>query len=223
MSVQVLLTEVQNSLARIANLTSNYTNRSQGYDVFEGFIFCLVLEAAIEQGASITYRNLNNNCFVFRTSPGYIAHNSYSYAEIEFPNKNLLEAHLGVYVEGISGVKHECDVVVLRSTEAETCRRSNSNTALPHSRASIIAIECKFYTTHLKTSLAREFLGLGIDLGRNPEHFFVTNIQSQPIERLLGSRSTNRGSNIFPTNRDEVDLLRKLFRAQFRKFVNKRN
>src|SRR5258705_13058148 len=44
-----------------------------------------------------------------------------------FPNCPDLEAHVGIFIAGKSGVAHECDVAVLYSDEACTCRQENAH------------------------------------------------------------------------------------------------
>lgn len=69
---------------------------------------------------------------------------------------------MGVQVQGGSGVLRECDVVVLDADEAALCRRSRIS---PRASKCLLAIECKYYTTHLSLGQARGFAGLSADMG----------------------------------------------------------
>jgi hypothetical protein len=139
-----LLNAIDTSLA---NLPTNLTTQSAGGDIFEAYIFGLILDAAENEGANVTFRNRDGSIpvqFLFRSSPGhlYSAAQNYTYARIQFPNVPLLEAHLGVYVSGKSQLIHEADVVVLASSEADLSR---NNSVPPRSHQCILTIECKFY------------------------------------------------------------------------------
>src|ERR1039457_2024189 len=179
-----LLAQIQSTIGPA--MSPSLTAASAGSDVFEAYVLSLVLQAAAIEGANLGFRNVdgsNSNIFTFRTSPGHIWWNNrpYTHAELQFPNAPLLEAHLGVYVTGRSGLIHEADVLVLLSEEAELCRQ---NEAPPRSKRSLIATECKFYSATLGIGLARAFLGLCSDLSSR-ECFFVTNTGSTSVEKLL--------------------------------------
>ena len=108
------------------------TTASAVSDLFEVYIFSIILRAARNEGASISYRNVHNQIsqsWEFRTSPGRIhgTARSYTHGVIEFPPEppsthSLLEVHVGVRVQGRSNVLHECDVCVIEQKEAEICR-----------------------------------------------------------------------------------------------------
>ena len=112
-----LMREIRNALA--GALTPNLTARSQGADLYEAYVWSLVIEGARSEGAIISFWDVHGNrvasSFTFRTSPGNIfsTSNPYCYAQISFPNCPDLEAHLGIFVAGQSGVPHECDVAVI--------------------------------------------------------------------------------------------------------------
>jgi len=109
----------------------------------------------------------------------YSAAQPYTHAAIDFRGCPPLEAHIGVRVQGKSGILHECDVLVLPVAEAELSR---ANEVAPRGTRSLIAIECKYYTGYLSLQLARGFHGLHADLGvKNP--YFIANLQAQRVER----------------------------------------
>jgi hypothetical protein len=216
-----LLTEIQNTLG--AATSPSLSTSSDASDLFEGYVFSLAVQAAQTEGASITYRDVNGNVstnFMFRTSPGYIYSRSqlYSYALILFQNRPPLEAHLGVRVEGISKVLHECDVAVLEQSEADRCWR---RLVSPRSSKVLIAVECKFYTTPLQLHLARSFLGLLSDLSAK-DGLFVSNNSSNSIEQLLSGRKRKWEHNLIPNATLEVNRLRHEFQSSYKRYKAKK-
>ena len=161
-----LLTEIRNALGSAA--IPDLTSASAVNDVYEAYLFSLVLRAARVENAAVTFHSISGvppTPFVFRTSPGYLnsRRRNYGYAVIQFPGCPILEAHAGVRVSGHSAVLHECDVSVLWKTEADICR-SRAELVAPRSHKVVIALEAKYYTTDLALHLGRAFLGLVRDL-----------------------------------------------------------
>ena len=126
-----LLAEIRSALG--GAIAPNLTAKSQGADLYEAYIWSLVVQAAQSLGAAISFWDVHGNRvradFVFRTSPGYIFSTArpYSHALISFENCPDLEAHVGIFVVGKSKVAPECDVAVLFSDEAYTCRQQNAH------------------------------------------------------------------------------------------------
>lgn len=209
-----LLDQIGTSLG--SAISSSLTTASGTSDIFEAYVFSLLIEAARAEGANITYRDVNGNTpsvFVFRTSPGYIfsTNHSYTHAVISFANKPPLEGHVGVRVVGKSGVLHECDVTVIQQAEAETCRQRQ---VPPRSSRVLIAVECKFYSVPLQLHLARAFIGLTSDLSVG-KPLFVTNSSSPSVEKLLSGRGKGWEHNLLPTATLEVLRLRHKFQDTF--------
>ena len=182
--LNTLLAQIQAALGPA--LTPSLTLASSGWDVFEAYVLSLILDAAETEGAAIGFLNVDGSIqtqFTFRTNPGHIWWDSqpFSYATIQFPSTPLLEAHMGVYVSGKSGLIHEADVLVLLSDEAGLARL---NQVPPRSKRSIIATECKFYAANLQIGLARGFVGLCSDLSTR-DCYFVSNSGSISVEKLL--------------------------------------
>jgi hypothetical protein len=217
-SQQILLNQVQAALGPA--ISPNLTDASAASDIFEAYIFSLLLEAARTETAAISFEDVNGKTptiFTFRTSPGFIFSRTqdYTHAVITFSGRPLLEAHLGVYVEGASGVLHECDVVVVDRSEARACR---INQASPRSAKVLIATECKFYAATPSLGLGRGFLGLISDITAK-DSFFVMNRKAPSIERLLARRRRHTcRESIIPANTDDVDLLMNSFRSAFREY-----
>src|SRR6185295_3159892 len=114
------------------------------------------------QGAIVRYETVTGAPaaqLLFRTGPGqiYSRVQPYTHGVLLFRNRPALELHIGVRVEGQSGVLHECDVLVLPRAEAQSCRALR---VAPRSSKAQIAIEAKFYATPLGVDLGRSFMGL---------------------------------------------------------------
>jgi hypothetical protein len=199
-------------------LTTNLTAASDASDLFEGYVWSMVVEAAQAEGAVVVFKDVLGNAassFHFRTSPGYIyskAH-PYTHAELTFPDKPPLEAHVGVRVSGKSGVLHECDVAVVMKAEADLCRSANLS---PRSARVKLSAECKFYSTDVPLGMARGFVGLTADL-TTTDRFFVVNTGSDSVERLLTHLRREWDHQIIPGS-NTVDRLRYSFRDSFKKF-----
>jgi len=218
----------------LGGIPSSYTViPSQDYDIFEGYIFALLLEEAENAGASVQCVDNAGNAppaiCTFRTSPSAITSaDPYTYAILRFPGrrKSTLEAHLGVFVSGKSKVKHECDVALILRSEAEACRRYHRITnkiALPRSSKVLLAIECKYYDQELGINLARSFIGLVSDLSVD-NAFFTTNKASGSPAKLL----TNQGKRlswqprIYPNPLDDNDInrLRGMLKEVFKNYLD---
>lgn len=212
----LLLQEIQNALGPL--ITPNITSASAAADVFEAYIWALVIDAAREEGANIAYNNSQNvpvSSFVFRNSPGAIySSHPYTFAQIDFTDLPILEAHQGIYVAGSSGVFHECDVAVVFANEANTCRQN-----LVHSRSSkvLLAVECKFYSTNLGIDLARSFLGLTEEISQS-DRFFVSNASSDSLKKMLTSHRRAWENGVTPLNARIQDRLRRYFETTFKHF-----
>lgn len=216
-TISDLLLSIQTALG--SSISPSLNSASDTSDIFEGYVFSLVIDAAKNEGATVEYRDVYGNSpfvFVFRTSPGYIFSRAqpYTHAVISFPQKSPLELHVGVRVVGKSGVLHECDVAVIEQSEAETCRR---NQVPPRSSKVLVAVECKFYTTPLQLLLARAFMGLADDLSAK-KVIFVSNSSSASVEKLLTVRKHSWEHNLVPTADNEVSRLRHEFQAAFKAY-----
>jgi hypothetical protein len=142
-----LLVEIEQALG--SAMRPSLTVGSAADDLYEAYLFTIVINAAREEGGEVSYRCINGghpDPFVFRTSPGYIGsrNQNYGYAEIDFAGCPILEAHVGVRVSGHSNVLHECDVCVLLKDEADVCR-AGPDLIAPRSSKLVIAIEAKYY------------------------------------------------------------------------------
>jgi hypothetical protein len=233
MSIEMTLSnEIESILATLGSLiTPGLPSALVSSSLFEGYLLSLVLQAAKLEGASIDYRDVDGSTptkLVFRTSPGYIASKAkpYTYAIITFPNKPVLEAHIGVRVAGSTGVLHQCDVAVIKQTAAERCRRASQSTkpgqpipwVSPKHSELILAVECKFYAkADLGLDLARSFIGLVSDIYK-PSFYFVTSTSSDSVETLLRKKKKDCRDNIIPSSTQEVTKLLSAFQDTFTYF-----
>lgn len=212
-----LLNEIAQTLGTA--LVPNFTAASDACDLFEAYVFTLVLRAAQAEQGAVTFQNVDGTApttFTFRTSPGHIwsRNRQYTHAVVTFPNKPVLEAHTGIYVTGTSQVMHEADVLVVRRDEAETCRQGRAD---PRYRHIALTAECKFYATTLPLHLARGFLGLCSDFS-GKEAYFVTNTQAASVERLLSHKRKKWDHQVVPQRQGNVTRLINLLQDTFKNF-----
>jgi hypothetical protein len=214
-----LLNTIDTSLA---SLPTNLTTQSAGGDIFEAYVFALIIDASESEGGNVSFRNRDGSVpanFLFRSSPGHLystAHN-YTYARIQFPNVPLLEAHLGVYVSGKSQLIHEADVVVLVSSEGDMSR---ANSVPPRSHRCVLTVECKFYASNISLFLGRGFVGLCSDLSAR-ESFFVTNSTSNSVQKLLVHKRLKWESQLQPIQAVNVERFRNAVQEVFKDYKAK--
>ncbi|WP_421218235.1 hypothetical protein [Aeromonas jandaei] len=189
-------------------------------DLYEAYIFSIILQAAKLQGAQVYFEDVSGNVtnnLLFRTSPGriYSKVQSYTHAVVEFPGSEIVEVHIGVKIEGTSGVTHEVDVAIIKRSEGQTCRLQNVN---PRYTELIFAIECKYYFTNLGINLARSFLGLDKEFNSNVV-FFVSNTTSRNVEKMLSRHRCNWDRNIIPRFNNDTNRLMSQIQVVFRDFI----
>lgn len=216
MSVSELLQELRQA---VDGRPISYHSASAACDIYEGYIFGLVVRAAAAAGADVTYEDVQGNPatrLVFRTSPGML-HSTvhpYTHAVIRLPDCAPVEAHVGVRVQGRSQVLHECDVLVLPSDEATLAR---TRRVAPRGSRAVLAVECKYYASHLALHLGRGFHGLHTDLGlKHP--FFVANIRAGSIERYLSYHNRRWENGVMPGTA-EATYLEGLLRDAFKQHM----
>lgn len=204
------------------SVVSNLTAASAAWDLFKAYLMLLILEAARNQGATVTFSAIQSppsGSLYFRSSPGalYSHEHNYCYAIVEFPNLEPLEVHIGVYVIGKSTIIHECDIAVIRQGEAELCRSHRSH---PRYTGLVASVECKFYSTGLGVNLGRSFLGLVADI-KSEDRFFVTNISSKRVEKMLTHHKKQWEHEVVPRNPLDVNRFRTLFEDLFKRFKSR--
>jgi hypothetical protein len=218
------LTDLEAAYKRLLGTNTAVVSSGEANDAFELYTLSLVLHAAREEGAAIQFlssgRKPNPSPLHFRASPGTIfssAHD-YTHAQIEFPGNFPLEAHVGVYVEGLAGVVHECDVLVIDAAEGIFCRRHRVH---PKKSKMVLAAECKFYTGNLGIDLGRQFLGVTTDLGTTGR-FFLSNSDGKSVDRVLAHHKRDRFFGLTPLDIDGEGQVIAMFRTTFRDWKAKR-
>ncbi|MFD7298897.1 hypothetical protein ACFV9W_36935 [Streptomyces sp. NPDC059897] len=219
-AVNTLLHEIQTLLAGPG---VSYTSASQPWDVYEGYLFSLATSTASSLGASVHYRDVDGNTvnsLVFRTSPGqlYSTTHPYTHAVVEFDRAPALEVHLGVQVQGNSGVLHECDVLILPADEAALSRQIRM---APRGNKCLLAIECKYYTaSRVGIGHARNFEGLHSDL-RTARNLFVSNTGASSVVKYLSARKRGYEREVVPANVNTVGYTRGQIREAFKIYLGK--
>jgi len=211
----MLLTQVQQGIS--ANVS--YPNQFAACDLYEAFLLMLIVQAATREGAAIQFRDSSDNVtslLVLRSGPGAIYSNSaqYSHAHIAFAGKAPLEAHVGIYIAGLSSVVHECDVAVIGAAEARNCRNNASH---PDRNSLLIGVECKYYTSSLGIGLIRSFLGLTDELKRK-NRFFVSNTGGENPKRILARHEINWSTDLSPGQTNEITKIRSAFATIFQNY-----
>jgi hypothetical protein len=214
-----LLVEIEQALG--SAIRPSLTSASAADNLYEAYLFSIVMSAARSEGASVRYLSISGGSpgvFVFRISPGHIGshRHNYGYGEIEFAGCRVLEAHVGVRVSGHSNVLHECDISVLLKEEADVCRAGPGLIA-PRSSKVLIAIEAKYLTGDLPLSLGRGFLGLTRDFSAD-KVFFVANRGGRSVEKLLSHKKQLWEHQISPSDQVSVPRLRNAFQTAFKDF-----
>ncbi|MFI6345172.1 hypothetical protein [Streptomyces sp. NPDC050560] len=217
-TVDELIGEIESLLAAGA---VSYDSSSQPCDVYEGFIFSLIVATASRHGATVTYKNVHGAPtahLVFRTGPGHL-HSTiqpFTHAVIEFDGAPALEVHLGVYVTGSSRVLHECDILVLPAEEADLSREQG---VAPRGSQAVLIVECKYYVSNFGIGLARNFEGLRADI-RPQSELFVSNTRSSSIARYLDARNRECELDVVP-NSPQAGYLQAAIRKAFKSYLSK--
>lgn len=200
------------------------TTPSAANDAFEIYVLTLALRAGCEEGASVKFQSAagvdNPSPLRFRTSPGriYLPKNDYTHGLLTFPQGLVFEAHIGVYVEGLAGVLHECDLSIIEASEAQFCRRTHVH---PKKADVLLTAECKFYTGKLGIAIGREFLGTTSDLGAEGR-FMLSNSDGRSVDRVLAHHKRRRHFGLTPLKTDSEGQVVAMFREVFRNALAKR-
>ena len=216
-----ILNQIRKLLPGIVSQTS--WDLAADQDRFEGYLFALTLTAAAKEGAKISFENRKGpfaGAATFRTSPGHLWSDlkPYTHAVIRFPDRPVLEAHVGVYVSGRSKLYHEADVAILTRAIARTCRAARTD---PPAAEAVLLLECKYYASDPGISLGREFLGLSSECGRD-ECVFVTNQAALRLQKLFEEHGREWGHRILPSQQNDVDRLVGFAQRAFTRYKAKR-
>lgn len=156
-----------------------------GYDLYEVYLYGLAVEAARNTGMDVSFEDSNGSPaarLVLRSSPSSIFSPAQPFTHATLTKGNdRLEAHLGIYLRGTSGVSHEGDVVILDATEAATARARRVD---PRADKAIVVIEAKFHAADVRLRFGREFLGLAKDIP-GERAIFVSSSPGPKVQKLL--------------------------------------
>jgi len=216
-----LIEEIESNLD--AALIPDYRDRANASDVFEAFVFSIILQAATEEGApepqwEDTYGDPAAG-INFRRSPGYINSRTtrYTHVILDFPDAEPLEVHLGIYAIGAANIPQECDIAVVKRSEGKRCRDVDNGYVPVKSTHVLIGVECKCYeSSNISLGLGRSFLGLVKDFSGNGNYFFVFNNTYKSVEKLLSHHKQEWEHNLTPTSAREVNRLRHSFQSRFK-------
>lgn len=220
-----LIQEIENNLS--AALIPSYKNKAHAADAFEAFVFSIIIQAAVEEGAKLPIRwedtdGIGTTSLTFRRSPGYINSKAdrYTHAVLDFPNADPLEVHLGIFAIGTADIPQECDIAVVKRSEAKKCRRViNGNVSIKSTHV-LIGVECKCYeSSKISLGLGRSFLGLVKDFSAKQKFFFVFNNKYKSVEKLLSHHHDDKWEHdLTPTSLAKIERLRNKFRSRFQQY-----
>lgn len=204
----------------ISTTTLSLDVSSRADDWYEAYILSLVITAARREGAKVWYEDVDQNLathFEFRTSPGYIfsKRRNYVHAVIEFSDAPVLEAHMSVRFVGKSGVAHESDVSVIRRSSGQLCR---SLEAIPQYSSQVFSVECKYYDEdrRVQINMAREFLGLITEMGKE-QTYFVANAMASNVPIILEQHTPHYEEGVVPHAR-QTERLISAFQKRFDRY-----
>lgn len=189
-----------------------------GNDLYEAYLFGLVLEAARKQSYGVqirTDRPRAPSAFHLRRSPGRLCNGlsksgqRFTHGLLSTGGRPDLEVHTGVYVVGKSHVTHEADVLVLPATVAQRCRAVQVD---PPSSSALLLIEAKYYTVPVTIGTGREFLGLRHDASSKNMAFVSTTAGSTASALLAGSSNLEADDGVLPNLPGEQSFLSLLIR-----------
>jgi hypothetical protein len=169
-------------------LGGGYGKDAEGHDLYEGIAFSAFVLAANAVGATARLVQPDADpaaAIVFRTQPGELDDDQdFTFATIEWEGGPKFELHLGVYVEGASGVRHECDVLLIHAASAAACR-DQSRRPDPEEDC-VVGLECKFYNPEdsLPLGIGRAAVGVNTDLSQAPTGL-VSSADNKSVRRLL--------------------------------------
>lgn len=163
--------------------STGYTNASAVEDVYEGFIWWRVIEIARSLGWTLHLQNLHAGTLLLRCGPGKIySPRPFTYARLTRGGHETLEVHLGIAIEGRSGVSHEFDVVVLTEAGADAARARLKD---PSWRDVRVHVECKVFQGSLALGLGRAMWGLSADCRLRLKGGIATNASETPTISVL--------------------------------------
>jgi hypothetical protein len=183
----------------IGTLEAAYRGAATESDLYEASLLAVVVQAARDAGGTVLLTNDGVSRapeLRFRRSPGNLWPGNFTYAVVSFPHTSRrLEAHLGVYVGGASGVAHECDVALLDQVEAD---RSRAGGVHPRRRGLVASVEAKHYVSSPGIDVGRGFLGLSSELGQSKCSLSFPARSSSSLATLIARRPSECFDELTP-------------------------
>lgn len=181
-----------------------------GNDLYEAYLFGLVLRAARLEGYNATFADNDGAAteFRLRRGPGRLPSGGppgarFTHATLTCPSRPALELHTGVGVVGKSKVHHEADVLLLPQSDADRCRQFDLD---PRGHDAELLIEAKYYTKPVALSTGREFLGLCSDISARQKVFAAT-LAGGSVVNLFSGRTVLHDIGVLPRRQGEASLL----------------
>jgi hypothetical protein len=211
-TVDEMLSRLRHELPRAlpTALRTGGPSPTAGDDLYEAFLFSLVLRAARVEGYSITFLDGARRPateFRLRRSPGHLYGSAtFTHAQLSLPNtsKDPLEVHTGVSVVGVSKVAHEADVLVLPAVVADRSRTLRTD---PPSSKVIMVVEGKYYLRQpVSLGTGRQFLGLASDLTAKWKIFAATFTSSSVVHLMQGGKTHQYEVGVLPHRKGARDL-----------------
>lgn len=183
----------------IGALEAAYRGAATESDLYEASLLAVVVQAARDARGTVLLTNDGVSHAAelrFRRSPGNLWSGNFTYAVVSFPHTGRrLEAHLGVYVGGASGVAHECDVALLDQIEAD---RSRAGSVHPRRRGLVASVEAKHYVSSPGIDVGRGFLGLSSELGQSKCSLGFPARSSSSLATLIARRPSECFDELTP-------------------------
>lgn len=204
--IRQLRNEIDNFLSAIPSCPSRWFANESRDNLYEAYIFVIIANALLSRGWKMQHKNILGHIdppnFIFRCAPGKIWSRYRAYSYLHFMNQGKeYELHIGIEVQGSSGVENEIDVSLIESKEAELARKMPSKNKVNSSKVPIV-VECKCYTNPLGKNIGREFLGLVKDL-RNPKkslRIMATNLDDTGfVSTMVRQHGLNFCDSLSPT------------------------
>ncbi len=208
-TTSTMLTALRAQIGRLA--AAGYSNASAVEDVYEGFVWWEVIAVARSLGWTLALQNVSGGVLRLRCGPGNIYSTTpFSYACLTCLGHDPLEVHLGIAVEGRSGVAHEFDVVVLTAAGANAARAALRDPKWSDVR---VHVECKVFQDKLSLGLGRAMWGLSADCRLRLKGGIATNAKrTDSVSALLGKHGNFYRSEVLPSSPPLMDLHKDLKR-----------
>jgi hypothetical protein len=191
-------------------MTAGGTKPTAGNDLYEAYIFGLVIDAARALGYQVEFETALGRAtnLHLRRSPGRISSSGapgplFTHAALSIGTRPTLELHTGVVVAGRSKVVHEADVLLLPKSDADRCRSTSVDPGSGYAR---LIVEAKYYTVPVNLGTARAFLGLSKDLSAKEVAFVCTVADASSTALLAGTPSVEYDVGVLPYRNGEVSL-----------------